>query len=675
MPVVAMAEPPHGSLAEAIEHASTLLATDPEQAERLARQIQAMVPADPRAALIVGSARRRRGDPAAARAILEPLAKAHPRAAHTHYELGQALAALGETPGAIDALRRAVSVKRDLPDAWRALGDQLFAQGDIEGADAAFAEHARAAVRNPDLSAAATALFEGRLGEAERLLRGRLTAVPGDADAMRMLAETVARLGRFVEAEALLARCLQLEPGFDGARFDYADVLFRQQKGAQALQQIEPLLAADPGAPAYRNLAAACFGLVGDYGRSIALYEGLLADYPKQPRIWLNYGHALRTVRRSGEAADAYERCIALAPGLGDAYWSLANLKVATFSDSQTSAMRAQLQRSGLALEDRIHLHYALGKALEDRDDYAASFGHYAQGASLQRSELGYDAEEMSALVRRSMAMFTPAFFAARAGWGSASNEPIFIVGLPRSGSTLVEQILASHPAVEGAMELPDVGLAARDLAGPARPGQSLRYPDALADLDGPTLAALGQRYIETTRVHRRLGRPRFIDKMPNNFNHIGLIQLMLPKARIIDARRHPLGSCFSAFKQLFAQGQGFSYDLAELGRYYRDYVALMSHVDETLPGRVHRVIYEDLVQDSEGEIRRLLDHCGLPFDEACLRFHENDRAVRTVSSEQVRRPIFRDGLEQWRHFEPWLGPLKTALGPALESWRGVDER
>ena len=250
----------------------------------------------------------------------------------------------------------------------------------------------------------------------------------------------------------------------------------------------------------------------------------------------------------------------------------------------------------------------------------------------------------------------------------SPSAAPIFIVGLPRSGSTLVEQILASHPEVEGTAELPDIGLIAGDLVKGA-PG--LAYPDVLAGLDAGARAALGERYMEQTRVHRRLGRAHFIDKMPNNFHHIGLIQLILPQARIIDARRHPLGSCFSAFKQHFAQGQGFSYDLADLGGYYRDYAELMEHWGAVLPGRVHRVIYEDLVEDTETEVRRLLDHCGLAFDPACLSFYDNDRAVRTVSSEQVRRPIFRDGLDQWRRYEPWLEPLKTALGPALEGWRG----
>jgi len=369
-------------------------------------------------------------------------------------------------------------------------------------------------------------------------------------------------------------------------------------------------------------------------------------------------------LRRRDEAVSAYGRAIALAPGLGEAYWSLANLKTVPFSVEEVSAMQAKLERADLTSDDRLHMCYALGKALEDLGDYGAAFQHYDAGARLRRAQVRYDAEEMTAFVEKSERLFTSGFFASRGDHGDPSDEPIFIVGLPRSGSTLVEQILASHSAVEGTMELPDIALIAGKLGGPS-------YPEVLANLSAGDSASLGAAYLEGVAVHRRLGRRYFIDKMPNNFLHIGLIQLILPRAKIIDARRHPIGACFSAFKQHFAQGQAFTYDLGDLGRYYRDYVALMAHFDRVLPGRVCRVIYEDLVDDTEGEVRRLLDHCRLPFEPACLAFYENDRAVRTVSSEQVRRPIFRDALEQWRNYEPWLGPLVQTLGPTLEAWRG----
>ncbi|MDB5493872.1 MAG: hypothetical protein JWP86_1209, partial [Phenylobacterium sp.] len=367
----------------------------------------------------------------------------------------------------------------------------------------------------------------------------------------------------------------------------------------------------------------------------------------------------------------AYKKSLELAPGLGDAYWSLANLKVAALGPADEAAMLAALRRTDLGADDRLHLHYALGKALEDRGEHPAAFEHYAKGAALRRAETPYDAAETTAVLRRAESLFTADFFAERAGAGSPSPAPIFIVGLPRSGSTLVEQILASHSQVEGTMELPDIALIAQELIRSGAGGAGATYPDLLASLDAGQLANLGEAYLERTRVQRKSGRPFFVDKMPNNFHHIGLIQLILPRARIIDARRHPLGAGFSAFKQHFAHGHAFSYDLTDLGRYYRDYVELMAHFDAVLPGRIHRVIYEDLVEDTEREVLRLLDACGLPFEDGCLRFYENGRAVRTVSSEQVRRPIFRQGLDQWRAYEPWLEPLQAALGPASSGWRG----
>jgi hypothetical protein len=334
--------------------------------------------------------------------------------------------------------------------------------------------------------------------------------------------------------------------------------------------------------------------------------------------------------------------------------------------------MRTQLQDARLQDDDRLHFHFAAGKALEDAGRYAESFEHYAAGNAIRRGQVRYDPEENADHVRRSRAALTPDFFAARAGSGSPAPDPIFIVGLPRSGSTLIEQILASHSQVEGTQELPDLAILARRLSGKKLRSQESLYPEVLAELGMNDFHALGEEFLTMTRVQRKSAAPLFIDKMPNNFAHVGLIHLILPNAKIIDARRHPLGCGFSCFKQHFARGQHFTYDLAELGRYYRDYVALMVHMDEVLPGRVHRVFYESMVEDTEAEVRRLLAYCHLPFEEACLRFYENERAVRTASSEQVRTPIYREGLDQWQHYEPWLGPLKNALGPVLETYPAV---
>jgi tetratricopeptide (TPR) repeat protein len=649
-------------LGQALAHARRLLTARPDLAEIQAREILTAT-AHPEATLLLGVARRLQGDLAGALEILEPLAKAQPRAAAAHHEFGLALAASGETRAAVAALRRATELDPATPHAWRALGDQLSLLGDERGADAAYARQIQASVNDPVLMEAAQALVDGKLAVVERLLRGFLKSHPSDVVAMRMLAEAGTRLGRYGDVEKILAQCLELAPSFIQARYNYAIVLYRQNRAAEALPHIDLLRAEEPGDIGYRNLHAAALSLVGDYGKAIAIYEEVLNVAPEQPLIWLSYGHALRTSGRQPQAVDAYRRALAQAPGLGEAWFSLANLKTFRFTATDVAALRAQLDRDDLSVEDRLHLHYALGKALEDDAAHAESFSHYAQGAALRRSQTPYDAQENASRTERSRALFTPSFFRERAGWGCPAPDPIFVVGLPRSGSTLIEQILASHSAVEGTMELPDLNVIATRLghAGPDRASEG--YPASLAELDAQACRALGEDYLARTRIQRKSGRPLFIDKMPNNFQHAGLIHLILPNAKIIDARRHPMATCFSAFKQHFARGQNFSYDLDELGRYYRDYVALMAHFDEVLPGRIHRVVYERMVEDSDAEVRRLLDYCGLPFEPGCLRFYENERAVRTASSEQVRRPIFREGLDQWRRYEPWLDPLKRALG------------
>lgn len=659
--------PPTASIAEAVEHAARLLGSDPALAERQAREIAAVSPADPRVPWLIGAARRRLGDPVAALALLEPLAAAQPRAAAVHYELGQTRAALGDGQGAIAALRQAVNLKTDLPEAWRALADQLFIAGDTAGADAAYARQIQVSIHDPDLREAAAALVDDRMAVAEALLRRHLARAPSDVAALRMLAEAGVRLGRYRDAERLLRHALTLSPGFTGARHALAIALWRQQKAAEAIPEIERLLAEDPRDPSYRLLHAAALGLIGDHERAAALYEEILAQKPEQPRIWLSLGHAYRTAGRRAEAVFAYQKAIALTPNLGEAYWSLANLKTERFSDSEVSAMRAQLARTDLSDDDRLHLDYALGKALEDAGDDAEAFARYAAGSALRHAQVPWDREARLAESARGRALFTASFFAERPGWGHPAPDPIFIVGLPRSGSTLIEQILASHSAVEGTMELPYVVALAIDQGSGEVGGD---YPQTLAALSAEAARGLGAAYLASAAAHRKEGRPLFIDKMPNNFRHLGLILLMLPNARVIDARRHPMATGFSVFKQHFARGQAFSYDLDDIGAYYRDYLSTLRHFAQAVPGWIHTVIYEDLVADPEAEVRRLLAFVGLPFEDACLRFHETRRAVRTASSEQVRRPIFREGLEQWKRFEPWLGPLKTSLGPALADWR-----
>jgi tetratricopeptide (TPR) repeat protein len=557
-----------------------------------------------------------------------------------------------------------------LANAWRSIGDQLTALGDTEGADRAYAQSLRFSSSDPRLMAAGAHLCEGRLAPAEALLREHLKAHPTDVAAIRMFAELAARLGRYGDAENLLNRCLELAPSFVSARHNLAVVLHRQQKVEPALVEIDRALAVEPRNPGFRNLKAAVLSRMGEQQQSIDVYRDVLADYPHQPKVWMSLGHALKTAGQRREAIEAYRKSIELAPNLGESYWSLANLKTFRFTPAEVEAMRAQLARPDLDDTDRFHFEFSLGKALEDEREFEQSFGHYSRGNALRRTGIQYDANETTDHVRRSKAALTRELFASRAGVGSPAPDPIFVVGLPRSGSTLVEQILSSHSSVEGTMELPDIIGMARALGGRKLRSQESRYPEVLAELDTKDFHALGEQYLSQTRIQRKQGRPFFIDKMPNNFQHIGLIHLALPNARIVDARRHPLGCCFSGFKQHFARGQHFSYSLEDIGHYYRDYVELMAHFDAVLPGRIHRVNYEQLIDDTEGEVRKLLAYCGLPFEPQCLKFHENERAVRTASSEQVRTPIYREGVDHWRHYEPWLGPLKAALGPVLNHYQ-----
>lgn len=666
------ASEPVGTLEVALAHTARLLEADPALAIEQAGEILKVVPGHPSATLLLAAGKRLTGDFTGALQLLRPLAATHAGWAQCQYELALALAAAGCGEEAVTALQTAVRLRPDLPDAWRHLADHLTALGETAAADQAYAQHIRFSTRNPRLLDAAHALAQNEIPTAEAMLRQHLLQAPTDVTAIRMLAEVAARLGRYTDAEHLLSRCLELAPGFTAARHNYALVLHRQNKSATALTHIDQALAADSGNAGYSSLKAAILSSVGEYDSAIELYRQVIAVYPRNARLRMSFAHTLKTAGRQQQAIDEYRHAIALAPQLGEAYWSLANLKTVRLSNDDIDAMCAQLERGDLSIEDRFHLHFALGKAYEDQAQYANAFRHYAQGNEQRRATIRYDADENSEQLHRSKRLFTTDFFTARRGWGCQAPDPIFIVGLPRAGSTLLEQILASHPMVEGTMELPYIVAIARELSGPQTRDNAATYRQAIASLSEQQCRELGERYLAQARIHRKDGRPFFIDKLPNNFAHTGLIQLILPNARIIDARRHPLGCCFSAFKQHFARGQHFSYSLTDVGRYYRDYVELMAHFDAVLPGRIHRVIYEQMVTDTETHVRALLDYCALPFNENCLRFYENDRAVRTASSEQVRRPIYRDGVDHWRHFESWLEPLKLALGTVVDAYPGV---
>ncbi len=652
--------PESGALDIALIRVAALLESDPAAAARAAQELLRKHPRHSAAALLLGEAQRRSGDAQAAAAVFSELAATEPTSAAVQLDLGRALLAQGKLAQAFIALSRAAELEPDLAEAWRELSRLHAARGEWRECDSAYARFAGLA--NPDarFGEAAAAIAQYRLDHAAELLRQELTRHPDDVAALRLLAQVAVKREDFAEGERLLNECLRLAPGYSRARCDLAEVLLTQQKPEPMLPLLERLCALEPDNVDYRTLQSAAHGLLGHIKQAVGILADLVVQFPDNAMGWLYYGHALRYAARIEEAIGAYRRSAQLRPEFGEAWFSLANLKTFRFTPEEVEAMRSQLARADLRDEDRWHFEFSLGNALEQAGDFAGSFAHYARGNALRRAAIAYDPDHNTSLIERTRALFTREFFAARAGTGHPSSEPIFIVGLPRAGSTLLEQILASHSQVEGTRELPDISAFARELgAWDAAPN----YPEPVAHLSRAELGALGERYLRQTRPHRLLGRPHFIDKMGNNFLDVGLIHLILPNARIIDARRAPLACCFSNFKQHFQSGVWFCYSLEDLGRYYREYVALMAHFDAVLPGRIHRVQYEDLIADFEGEVRRLLDYCGLPFEEQCLRFHETRRVVQTASSEQVRRPLYADSVDEWRNYEPWLGPLKDALG------------
>lgn len=551
--------------------------------------------------------------------------------------------------------------------AHRMLGRVLRQLGRDEEAAQAEMAAIRAAAHYPEMIAIAEAMMANDLAAAEARLRHRLSRQPTDVAAIRMMAELAGRLGRYGDAESLLRRAIELAPAFTAAHANLATVLYKQSRFAEAADVLEQVLARDPGDPGNRNLLAATLGRIGDYNEALAIYEELIRTFPDHAKLQMSYGHMLKTVGRLEDSIAAYRRALAVEPRLGEVWWSLANLKTVTFADADIAAMEAALE-SEVAGEDALHLHFALGKAYGDRRSASESFRHYAAGNELRSAEMGYDPDMTTRQVDRVIEVLTPQFLAERAAVGDRSPDPIFILGLPRAGSTLLEQILASHSAIEGTMELPDIPAMAMREARAA--GQDARdWPRAVAQMPEERFAMLGAEFLERTRVQRKTGKPFFIDKLPNNWSYAGFIHLILPHARIIDARRHPLDCCFSNFRQHFAKGQAFSYALDHIGRYYADYVRAMDHYDRVLPGRIHRVIHERLLDNPEQEVRAMLDYLDLPFEEACMEFHRNPRAVRTASSEQVRRPINRDGMGQWEPYAQWLDPLRDALGDLVETY------
>jgi tetratricopeptide (TPR) repeat protein len=645
--------------------ATMLLESDPGAAARQASELLAKFPDYDGARLLLAAACRRLGDAAGMVHAMELLAQAQPRSAFLQLELGRALAGSGRRAEAIAALERAVTLDSALADAWCELSAQRLWAGDIAMADIAYSNYRQQTPESPEHMDARVALRLGRFDAAEEWVRKRLRHKPDDVEALRLLAASAAGRGDDAVAEATLIRILQLENCDNAERETLAHLLVRQGRVDDALPLIERLIQADPGNITFMVLKAEALRLAARHAEGLAIAEGLVAESPQESGLWLIVGNQQRYIGQAGLAIEAYRQAIELRPSFGEAYWALSNLKTFHFPRQDIENMRAQLANRSISPADVKYLEYALGKALEDETEYAESFEHYARANARVRAEFGYNADASQDFARRFKATFTREFFAERADWGDASAEPIFIVGLPRSGSTLLEQILAAHSMVEATQELTFVQNMARNLASNGH-GQ---FPENVASLAKADIDSLAAQYLERTQPFRPEGKPRFIDKMLGNFVSFGLIQLMFPRSAIIDSRRHPMACGFSCFKQLFNPGMNFAYDLTELGRYIRDYADIMEHVDTVLPGQVYRAHYENVVNGTEGAVRGLLAYCGLPFEAQCLRHQDNARVAQTISSEQVRRPVYTEALDQWRHFEPWLGPLRAEVASLIEQY------
>ncbi len=648
-----------GNYLAAAEGAQRLLADNPDNRDLL---------------LIEAHALRMSQQTDAALVALDRFARYHPNFSQMFLERGLCHVARRDAPAAISDLRMAVALNSALAMGWRMLDGLYRMTGEMKSAEIAARHFAHLASLPPPIVQAKVLFGDGEVDVAESHIRRFLLDVGDHPEAMRLLAQIGHMRNVLDDAETLYEGVLAMVPDHDEARHEYVQVLIARHKFPQAREALAPLLKRDPRNHAHRTQAATISVGLGDFAGVIPEYRDMLTEIKGDHlearvrradlNLWL--GHALKTEGLTHEAIDAYMAATVDRPDFGDAWWSLANLKTYRFSDDSIAIMRDRLADTTTADIDRIHIAFALGKAFEDKGDYAASWAAYEQGNAMHRAQNGYIPTVFETNTREQKRVCTASFFAKRNGWGVDDPSPIFVLGLPRSGSTLIEQILASHSMVEGTQELPDIQRIVHELQGRELNFDAPRYPGSLEELDEHAVRRFGEQYIADTMPNRVLGRPYFIDKMPNNFRHIGLIHLILPNAKIIDARREPMACCFSNLKQLFAQGQEFTYGIEDIARYYRTYVEIMDHWDSVLPGRVLRVQHEELVDDLEGNVRRILDYCGLPFEAACIEFHKTKRSVRTPSSEQVRQPIFRDGLDQWKKFEPWLQPLREALGPEL---------
>lgn len=631
------------------------------------REVLAQSPLDPDARLLQGIALRKQGRFMEAAQVLKPLTHDHPHLAHAWGNLGMCLDELGNAPGAVSALLRSVDLVPFAPERWFRLGSLMHfptppADARTERIDSSCLDRA-------------TIDFSGRKYEAAiEALSGQLTACPGDICAMKLLADALIGADRWGDAKPVLAKCLKIAPDYVAARFRYATMLFARTEVQASLPQLAILVNQFPNDMLYLSLQAIALARSGKFKEAIAEYETFIEACLDRPGLWIEYAQVLRAAGLGARSGRAFARAAEILPSFVTAYWSAATMKSFHFSDCHLASIARQLERADITIHNRAELHFVLGKAFEDRREFVQCFENYSKSNELLRLGVDYRPERNSGHLQLTKRVFSQTFFRRTAGFGCATPDPIFIVGMPRAGSTLLEQILSSHSEVEALGELTQLSSVIEDTFGNQRAenGTEPRYPSAIIGFEADALKTMGESYLAKTRRLRRTGRSRFIDKLPGNFKHVGLIHAILPNARIVDARRHPLDCGWSCFKHYFPTGMPFAHRLNDIGRYYADYVELMAHFDEILPSRVHRVIYEHLVANPEGEIRGLFEYLDLPFEDQCMQFYQTERWVKTLSSDQVRRPLYKTGMNQWRDYEPWLAPLKDALGSVLEAYPDV---
>ncbi len=634
-----------------------------QAAEAELRDIQKHWPGEVNSQRVLGVALLAQGQNSAGIACLEAAIRTAPDFAHAKVDLALAYRAQGMLEPALRLLHSALEQDGKLHEAWRSYADLLVNLGDYAAANRAYQKFIDTDPIGGILQEAAVCMGRDERPQAEAIFRRVLQQNSNHIGALCGLAAVSLDAGYPKDAERLLRHALKQSAHMPLIWRGLAQTFLQAGDLVNAEVAVRHSLIVDEGASASWVLFASVLAHTMRQAEALEAYDRALRLDPNQVRVALSRGHVLKTLGRRAEAEAAYQRCLELQADFGEAYYSFADLKSYVFSDTEVAAMRGLLADAKTSSKSQVQIHFALGRALEQRKQYSDAFSHYAAGNSAKRRTAPFDAAAFEDKCRRVAATFSTEFFRARSDSGLSDPAPIFIVGLPRSGSTLVEQVLASHSQVEGTMELPHILRYVRELD--HRGGATDAYPESVAELAPEQLLALGRRFLAETRIYRS-GRTRFIDKMPNNFSHIGLIHLMLPQATIIDVRRNPMDACFSAFKQHFAQGQSFSYDLEDLGRYYRCYVELMDHWDGVLPGKVFHLSYEALVRDTDAQVRELLAFCGLEFEPACLKFHETRRSVRTASSEQVRQPMYDSSVGLWRHFEAHLAPLRRSLGDVL---------